>query len=424
MRKLVFGFCFLFISGSSLAQLKSYNISEFLYPDVSRTTFSISPDIFFSSSNSSVNTSENPKILDVRTYASRSHVINTRKKQNSNSLQLNSGYDAIISENEDYKKFYGGWNYTMQNRYFYKERRFIEFDFSSSTSFNERAFLRSNEPDEFFTANRFSPKVGWGRIENISDGWHAWSILNALEQQEKLAKELTSEEIDQFGFELARIKNLRNPDFRIENIMEFQSLMEFIVDHGIIKKDDYAAIALIRDGFNYEQFVSRRQGKSFKIGVDTYLQRSKHKFSEEDFSGYNNHTIIAEYENRKAIKNIFQFDQLYSIKGGVWNFKPESQEEFNKFKYVELTGSLSLGYYLNQRTNLSLRTYASYRAFENSEGMNLYVGSSLNAYYYVSPQLRYDLSADLNIYEYSDGAFIQTEFYSSNINMGISYFIR
>ncbi len=423
MKKIIFSFYFLLFTGLCFGQLNNYHVSKYLYPDISRTTFSITPRINFNSRSSLIN--EKRSELNIYTQVYRSHILNSRKKQCNNYFFLEPGYEAIKFEDDSNKRFHGGLHFNIENRYFFKERRFFEIELYNQTNINQQPFeLTPNTVQSFSMASNLSPKIGWGRIENITDGWHAWAILKLLEENGKLNKELTPEEIDQFGFEISKIMNLRNTDFRIENIMEFQTLMEYVVDADIIDKEDYGAIAILRDGFIFEDFTNRNQGATFKFGPELYLQRTNYNLSELNFISYNNFALIAEYENRKAIKNIFQFDQIYTLEGGFWNFKPETQEEFNEFKYVEMDSRLIFGYYFNQRTNLSLAPYFNYRYFFDSEAFNLRTGFNLNATYYVSPRLRYNLSSQINLFQLNDGFELLSDTSNTFLNMSIQYFVR
>jgi len=214
-------FLFLNLISYSLAfgQIESYPIADYLYPDIKRTAFSISPNFSYINSK---NIDNNYSILSLDANIYRQQIINSRAKQCLNFTGLNIGYHNN-NQWEIFNKLYLNFFLNIENRYFLKKKWYLEIETYSSIILNSpRYFLEDQNQRNLY--NRISPKIGWGRIENVTDNWHALTILKQLKNKGLLSRRLNNGEVKSFAILLSQIKNYRNPDFRLERIKKKASI--------------------------------------------------------------------------------------------------------------------------------------------------------------------------------------------------------
>jgi len=214
-------FLFLNLINYSLCfgQIEAYPIADYVYPDIKRTAFNISPSFSYLNSK---NIDKDYSILSVDANVYRQQISNSRKKQGLNSTSLNIGYHDD-SQKEIFNKLHLSFSLNIENRYFIKKKQYLEIETNSFLILNTpNPYLENQNQRNLY--NLISPKIGWGRIENVTDSWHALTILKQLKNKGLLSKTLTHEEIKNLSILISQLKNYRNPDFRLENISELQFL--------------------------------------------------------------------------------------------------------------------------------------------------------------------------------------------------------
>jgi len=421
MQKILFSFFFVLAFNQAFGQLANYNISEYLYPDVSRTVFSILPDLNYE--NDKFYSDTKSSRLDLSTGVYFKKLLNSRKKQTETAFSLTGIFTSILEDEVKNNYSQLGYAVFVKNRYFRKENRYIELGFNSWGRQSLDWISKENKQAYNYSYHTVSPRLGWGRIELVSDSWHAWSILRALEKQGYLKRELTNEEINQFAAEISRIKNFRNSDGRLEDIMEYKALFNYIVDNEIIDTKQVESFAILKDAYEFEDFTIRRSGNSFEIGLNLIGQFEKINLDQSRYQGYFL-GIVAEYESRKVLNHIFQLDQVYTFTTGSWNINRSNETTFDDFLYTQFNADWTIGYYPSQRTNLNIGPFFNYTFIDGFGGTNLNTGLSINAAYYFSPKLQLSLRGRLRMYGNND---IQDEFlenYLSSVDLNVSYFIR
>jgi len=155
---------------------------------------------------------------------------------------------------------------------------------------------------------------------------------------------LTNEEINHFAAEISRIKNFRNSDGRLEDIMEYKALFKYIVDNEIIDTKQEESFAILKDAYEFKDFTLRRSGNSFEIGLNLIGQFEKVNLDQSRYQGYFL-GIVAEYESRKVLNNIFQLDQVYTFTTGSWNLNRWNETTFDDFLYTKFNADWTIGYY-------------------------------------------------------------------------------
>jgi len=422
MKSLICHFFLILIPSFIYGQLDEYRISDYLYPDVKRSVMSISPSLNLYRYQEFEK--ESYRSLLFGGYFQGSKTSNSRKRQFSAFLSSDFYYTRNSQESDEFNRFFGSSNINIVNRNFIESKKFFEMEIRSSIASNNRTWNTRGQLDELVFDFSLSPKIGFGRIENISDSWHGLTILQILKEKGGLLNDLTFEEITLFAQEISRIKNLRNTDFRLERISEFEALFEYLIKNDLIESEDYKSIALTQDAFDYEQFRQRFQGKTLTIGLLFDFARGNTNISEPGHGALNIYGLEIELRNSQALSKTFQFDQTIALSGGYWNYKPQWQSHYNEFRFAQLNLNFALGYYPNQRTNFRLRPYAFYRYFQEAEAYRLSAGISLNGSYYISPRLRYRLSSGISIYELNDNIDLQYDTSTSSINISMDYFFR
>ena len=133
-------FLFLNLISYSLAfgQIESYPIADYLYPDIKRTAFSISPNFSYINSK---NIDNDYSILSLDANIYRQQIINSRAKQCLNFTGLNIGYHNN-NQWEIFNKLYVNFFLNIENRYFIKKKWYLEIETYSSIILNSpRYFL-------------------------------------------------------------------------------------------------------------------------------------------------------------------------------------------------------------------------------------------------------------------------------------------
>ena len=411
-----------FLGSSAVAQLDYYKLSDYKYPDVGRKVSRLSPDIFYSNANS--NALSKTEVMRIGVDFSGWNIANTREFQKNFNYQFSSDLRRQKEGAADVVKgvdFFIQLN--LENRFFLKPKRFIELASDLYFDFNDRGEI--SETKNFFSWISVAPKYGFGRIENVTDAWQAMVMLEELKKQGYLIEEnIGDEEIERFAQVISDVRNYRNPDGRLEDIAEFQRITEFLIENKYVHVDDYGLFAIIKDVYDFESFVQRQHGSSFKAGPEFYTSRRKNNLDLVEVEEFRIYSGILKYERFRAIDAHWQLDQTYAIKGGVWNFSPSFLSTFNTFDYYELSADITLGNFLSQRTFMSLSAFFVYRNFLDNPSLT-YNGFLRYTYnYYISPKFRINLNASFNLLSNNDGASLLQDRHEAVLRFGIDYFFH
>lgn len=364
---LVYGLC---------GQVQDFDYPTFKTPDTEFKLLRISPLASFSRSSNLNSTA-------LRDFTARIDIdyfnqVLTRKKNSNFGLFTDLRYESSEGDNNDFTATIRA-NDALQ--FYFKPLRFFEFEyeaFASYTRSNEDGITESNNRQSVLIA----PKIGFGRIENVRNAWHTESILKTLEGEGLLKKTPTKEEMYLLAEEIVRIKNQRVIDFRYDDIYEFETVINYLVENGFVDPTDYKFFSIFQDVWRFEAFTTRRHGSNLKLGLKTELTRSN--FSPSSFSSNSeSYGITGEYE--KAIsKKEWQFVyQIRSSYGRIFVSNNDSRSNF------DASASYLIGYYPSSRINAEFDVGANYLNLASNDNLLLNAGLDIN--YFVSPQVTYSL---------------------------------
>lgn len=247
--------------------------------------------------------------------------------------------------------------------------------------------------------------VGYGRIEPVGDAHKMVFTLLDLKKRGSLLREPSTEEITQISQKLSSLENERYFDSREHTVKEVTLLDSLITSMGLTNRGDIKTATTLYDNLSYAYTPSRYSG--FRIMVKPLVGYSNSTDKQTGIEKFNTHqttigananltyeTPINIYWQRSINLNASYTDQTIDCK----NVSPA-----NKYKESEIKLSGGYGYYPNTRTNLNFTLGGRYRNIDSDETYNgmpvglkygeVFANGSL--YYYLSPKVRIDASAQL-----------------------------
>jgi len=411
------------VSSQSLifCQTENYDISQYLFSDFQRKTLRIDPQLNFNFRNSDLIRSYSNGNIGISAFGTE--ISNSRKRQLYIDYRISAGYqfysdDHPITGQET--KFNASAGLNLENRFFFKPKRFFEIAGGASFAYDPNYLNYGANRKEIDIAAGLSPRVGFGRIENVSDAWHAVTIIEELQKAGCIEKQLSHEEITVLADELRKLKNVRNVDFRLEDIYEFEQLAKYLVENGYASGKDYRFFALLDDAYAYEDFTFREQGQALTIGADFSADYLDTDFTSKRTITDVFYALVVGFEKNNAISTDWQFDQKYELSGGVNTWSPLTTEDFNSDSYIALATEHLLGYYLSQRTYFAVPLHTEIRKISDDLLVNVGLYPTLN--YYFSPQLRFTVRGQFSLYNdnLSINNGIANE--SATLSAGVNYF--
>jgi len=430
-------FLFILFSGASFSQNLPVDISDFRLPNLKRHEAAFGLNFNgrnMYNQNSAVHDSlENSAFSDnsfgLRPDLSYRYFFNSEKRQSYINVQSDWNLSASSSEREN-EYLYESQNnnsfsnLSIVNRYYFKDKFFFETDvygnFVSSDRSQSKHYMSNDSLSSFRdkdieTGIELPLKVGFGRLERVSDAAHAVYLLDALEKADRARESLSSREsIFELASLAAELKNKRFFDQRIRRIYELEALDSFLTENEHVSNEDIRYFSNLQDMWLYGGIYSRYSGSRFSVGISpgyTY-----------NFNRYQNNTdtssqrislqsaaISAEYDYRKPLNMKWQQDfsasASYTLnKEIIINSSDDSTVFVIPAAEFELREGIS--YYPNTRSRFSADLGAIYyqniNKSDEDEAINSNNDSGLNSFfringsYYISPQLR--LSFGYNMY--------------------------
>lgn len=418
---------------SSNAQLSTYDISTYARPDLVRQTMSITPSFssrgfYFDENyyeNTFTNVEKNWTSISLGMSIDHTKFVNTAETQTfiRNAANISGAYKPGLinasgifpfpssgAQSIDFR-IIGDYARNYSRKKFKENQKFWEIDYTINGGIIYNTF-DVVAPSVTHTINTdpfagISIYRGKGRIELVNDAWHAQTILEMLQTNNSLERDPSHEEIDKLAAKISEIKNIRNTDFRLEGIAEYETLVQYFLENDLVDKEDYRFFALLNDAWEYESFLTRWSGTEFKYGLEinsVFRYFANNTFNIKTFL-FTLPKLSFHYNRYKPISTNFQFNNRNSI-----DFSLIGQDQLSgNFTYGSRSYAASLSsiweyqYLPNQRTNytLGLQLHSSYF---NSNGIyeseSWTSNLSLNFAYkrYLSPRLSISLSASLAAY--------------------------
>lgn len=396
------------LSCDLFGQIDSFDLSSFKQPFLDRKGLFFSP--FLSIGSNNVGEYNSSSFLGSG-YMSYFELSNTPNKQKSINLSqnLNIGYNFSdkISNEENTFGITSRTNADWITRKFYSPKKFIEY--------HHDIFLRilhENEKNEFAINDVFLTwsttfSHGWGRVENVTDAWHAVRLLQEFRNQGLLTDNPDSLNIVLMANRIGEIKNQRVFDARLDRIYELESIENFISSQNWIEKDaGMRFFTTLYDTWVFESFTTRYSGKALKVGIKPEFTYSNDLSDSFQLNSTIAISPIISYAVYKPLSAKWQWNQNYEISYRLLKYNDETLFKYRSSTDATAEGNigLSLGHYPNARTNYSLRTNLSlyyfdrYGADNNIDRKNWYAfhSISLNYNYFISPFTQLGITSSLS----------------------------
>ncbi|MEL6256213.1 MAG: hypothetical protein AAFR87_29685, partial [Bacteroidota bacterium] len=302
---------------------------------------------------------------------------------------------------------------------------------------------------------------GMGRLEWVDDARHGLFILQELERNNYLSRELREEDILAFATRISELKNRRYFDFRLQKIWEMEQIHAFLSERGIIEEESIGYFAIVQDIWNFGNQPIRRAGSRFRVGINPHMRYNFDKNERMNFSLIppSDTSMVEDLRESYSFQPAFYLDffhekpiseswqEVFQVKAelgiGRRNFNDRQLqngvENTANFQAWDNTPSLKASAYYDLRFYPNTRTY-----FEGSFGTSFFqtkflrsfntqpnpvedfstlqTNLRLNAYYYISPQTRLRISYSSQLYAFAerspfDGnpAFLEALFTGSNL---------
>ena len=416
-----FLFFFSVVAITSNGQIATFDISNYTYPDVDRRTFFISPALNFSDQYQENNSRSS---FDFDCNIQGSYIKNSRKFQQSKIFRTNVSYASNEGDNQASEKYFDieMFGY-MSNRYFINPKRFFELEFTGEAIYERQNIESFAINDYLSTRTLISPKFGWGRIENVTDAWHAIRILEELKKSGHLTRDLDSLEINLLANEISKLKNYRSRDLRLERIYEFKELAKFLVLNKICDESDYGFYAILKDAYDFEGFQNRSSGSTFTIGLFNNYRTYNTNIHDSGYQILHDYGIAFEYEKFNPLSKDWQLSESYTVGIQRNNNKFSDFGGFNRQWQGSLSGNVRVGYFMNARTYFSLGPRVTYSKYFDPDIRSIRFLLYGYGYYYFSPRLRFDISGSFNFSQFGIEFQNPTNRNSIFIRAGFDYFL-
>jgi hypothetical protein len=443
--------CIITASLSSNAQDKNFDLSKYKFPDYKRHELELN---FNSNGNSSRISKDDPFILG------NDYVTNSRVNSNS-ALSLNYEFNYLTRKRIDflYSSFSGQFDYTKQNNSGIKTKQInpnIDFKIKGSRKYypkGDNKFFLEVAPDLTYNFNQIKEitggnidenrrsssldlivdlGLGLGRMENVSDLWQAYYILEKLSQQGSLSRELKENDIFEFASFNSKLKNKRFLDARLRKIAELQALDSLLHQKGLIVNSDVTYFATLNDYWFFANFQNRESGRIIKFLLSPEYSRYHSKFIGSDSDASTLNYLVSELSFKCTEQLNLFWERHFNIALSNRTLIDRSVSYPDNYPKSHFFSELDFGYafYPNTRTSLSasVKYYGIDERYQKDpRDENTYTRNwsnqiyfNVNGIYYLSPQLQ--ITGNV-AYGYIDKNYYYKNNSSFNYNLGLRYAI-
>ena len=445
MKKTVFLLSILIsLSGSQIfAQINTINFSDYKLPDLKRQTFDFSYNLqnFYNNINytdSSVAKNQNSNFNLINVFTPRyTYYKNTRKYQGYQygRLKINNNLSSIkilsdsSSNTQRTNLFTNSFRINSSNRFYFKEKYFwgagldLEINHMSDIkkTFSDNDNVK-NINNSFQTQVSLPLSIGKGRIEPVTDYVHSIYIINNLEKEGRLERNLKTGELIKLTELISEVKNERFFDSRLKKIYELEKIDSFLNTNNLISDKDAVYFTTLYDNWEFAGNQYRYSGNRIYFYVSPQYTGGNYLSSNETDTIYNkNRRILLETGvNFSVYKNLNLFWQRhFDINIGTSAMEYLTYSDSINFhqrgKKIYTTINYGYKWYPNTRTNFNFYfspayAYTLYDTVFPENGKsgdhNFTLNLNISGYYYFSPRLRFSI----NFYP-------QYNYYSSSKNL-------
>lgn len=441
-------------TGSTNAQLDSFNPGAYKVPDFKYRLLDLSFDISGNTQNNNT-PSADQTANSFRPQFSLSHAkyLNSRKKQRISQSTFNSSSylsNSTITQNTSTENkqntfnldFYAFGNeeakYFNDNAFFigYKLNAEVQLQINNNTSqivVNSLVNQKTKNYQDFSQSDVSAAfTIGKGRIEETRYAMTAYYILKDLIAKKLLTQEPSHEQILALAEKIGQILNRRTFDLRDKTIEELTQLDSTLCSMFNLSDKNIKYFTTLNDNWLFANAPSRKSGLSFQADIGANL------FSTSTFTQQSDllfDTVASRYDDftlgvGTAINFTLSYEKPISVKwqqsvkafltpsigyqGNRIIINYNKVSIVSKIPAIELGASYTLGYYPNTRTYLTLGlderigyykaipedgfttsyfNFAGQAISANTSYFNFTGQARINLYYYFSPTLRLQAQA-------------------------------
>jgi len=470
MRKLHLLLGILLLTITVNAQINTFDLSSYKLPDIKRHQLDINAG--FDGGNKYYDSYQR---LD-SDYTEKSNGIGGdfgigyRFYRNSENYQGNQyvgiGLRSDYSDERDEDGYVGeelyfsnNFQINSNNRFYMNNKFFLESDLLFTQYYSksdENYDLNNVENINKDLSLNVRLGLGYGRIEEVQDAWLATYILKDLQENGKLTRTPTNEEILEFSSLISQLKNERFFDARLQKIKEIEEVDKFLQSKNLIENADARYFTAVNDNWDNAATQIRTSGNRLSFLIIPYIKSSSNFYEIDNLSiVYTTDRNITEYKvqallilnNAKPIDLHWQRSFSVSLSGnymkGLYKTIYDDINNETEISSPQLISMLDyiIKYYPNSRTNLSMGAYINFKNYfgkeeiDNIENdinhLNITPGINFSLNYYISPQLMLDASYNIyydytesnsNYYEHVDNDdFIKRNQFNQSISIGFKY---
>ena len=270
-----------------------------------------------------------------------------------------------------------------------------------------------------YTRTSLEVGIGKGRIDPIGDVYLAIYLIEQLQRNNRLAKDLSPEETLSFAQHIAQVKNRRVLDFRLKRIYEMEAIDSFFVENQLITEADATYFTTLADLVLFGYFPDRNKGSLISLSfIPEYnISNINTPISLYEQKNYNLLGKI-NYRYYRPIKLKYLWTVDASIVGGKKNLESNyTLINFSEPNTVNTQGSIttlissiqtSLSYFPNTRTEIKGSIQAAHfiEDFSGSSYISPVVlndyqtnfSTNLQAFYWFSPRLNIQADYRYTVY--------------------------
>lgn len=260
---------------------------------------------------------------------------------------------------KNYNHFFNGFSVNVQLGYMSNRVK------SDSTGVTQLHYSRNSPGVIAIVGWRF----GWGRLENISNAWHSYRILNRLHFIERLDHVPSIDEINAFGQYLGEIKSYRLFDARLRNIAILQYVDGYLRDEFGLKANDIKYYTELNDMYRFGINAYRQMGSKLSISPQLrgnirysyFRDRENDQTANSTFLSYGPQLQVRYFKGMPYHRD-FQLNVVLSLTGALNLIENRNEsarwstEEWFTSKDIRSELELFLGYYPTTRTSYVVRT--------------------------------------------------------------------
>lgn len=438
MKKFVIAIFILSISQLNNAQDKSFNLSNYKFPDYKRYelefnfTSSGQYQTFDKSSNFDFNAF--PNIGFTYEYLSRRKIDHLYTSLNSQ-FDINKDHSAYYVYNEPTGEYHNtdntaidagfvfSWDrqvYFNENIFFIEISNYLQYGLQydlNREKYSDQPKSESKKSNQNINIS-IGVGAGIGRIEKVNDFWQAYYMLEKLKGQKSLDREIEDNDIYAFATLFSQLKNKRFFDSRLRKMAELKELDSFLHAKGLVSNSDISYFTTLNDYWSYGSFAERKSGTELKLVVgpeyETYFIKGINDESNNildqfyltvspSLVSYKQLNLFWErYFKLSAGNRIYYFETIEEDYSGIYYiselgslFNANAEWGYKFFPDSRTSLNFAIGYLGQTKGGPSLRRvrelefYLEDKFWTNSAYLNL------SGNYYISPQLQ--IAADLNL---------------------------